>query len=165
MIEIPDNWSDDLVYNVPLDELEAIADNAIANNYSIEWASDVSEKYFSHKSGLAIVPEKDFSEMAQVDKDSLFLRPVVEKTITQEMRQEGFDNQTTQDDHGMHITGMVADQTGKKYYVVKNSWGNDSNDNGGFFYCSKAYFRYKTTGIMVNKKAVPAAIAKKLGIM
>ena len=164
MIEIPDNWSDDLVYNVPIDELEEIMDYAIGKDYSIEWASDVSEKYFSHKSGLAVVPEKGLEEMAQIDKDSLFIKPINEKVVTQEMRQEAFDNQTTQDDHGMHITGIVKDQTGKKYYVVKNSWGTDSNDNGGYFYCTKSYFRYKTTGIMVNKKGIPPAIAKKLGI-
>ena len=165
VIEIPDNWVCGQVYNVPLAELEAIADNAVTNNYSIEWASDVSERTFSHKNGLALIPEKAWDEMKPTERDSMWNNPVAEKTITQEMRQEAFDNQTTQDDHGMHITGMVKDQNGSKYYTVKNSWGNESNDNGGIFYCSKPFFRFKTTGIMVNKKAIPSAIAKKMGII
>jgi len=164
MIEIPDNWSDDLVYNVTLKDMEDIVDYALKNNYSIEWASDVSEKYFSYKNGLAIVPEKDWDKMSAGERDSVFLTPAKEKVITTEMRQEAFDNQTTQDDHGMHIVGIVKDQNGSTYYKVKNSWGTESNEIGGYFYCSKPYFQYKTTGIMLNKKGIPPAIASKLGI-
>jgi bleomycin hydrolase len=166
VIEIPDNWADYPVYNVPLADLEAITDNAIANNYSIEWASDVSEKYFSFKNGIAILPEKKMEDMNQAEKDSMFLSPIKQlANVTPEMRQESFDDQTTQDDHGMHIVGAAKDQNGVKYYLVKNSWGTENNDMGGYFYCSKPYFLYKTTGIMVNKKAIPAALAKKMGII
>ena len=165
VIEIPDNWSSDAVYNVTLADLEAITDNAIANNYGLEWASDVSEKYFSFKNGLAILPEKNWADMTQPERDSSFLNPVKQmKDITPEFRQEAFDNQTTQDDHGMHIVGSAKDQMGSKYYIVKNSWGTEGNEMGGYFYCSKSYFLYKTTGIMVNKKAIPKDIAKKMGI-
>ncbi len=166
VVEIPDNWSDDMAYNVPLTDFEAITDNAIANNYGLEWASDVSEKYFSFKNGLAILPEKNWADMAQTERDSAFLNPVKQMaTITPEFRQEAFDNQTTQDDHGMHIVGSAKDQLGQKYYLVKNSWGTEGNDMAGYFYCSKSYFLYKTTGIMVNKKAIPKDIAKKMGIL
>lgn len=162
ILEVPDNWNWSKVYNVPLDELEQIADNALKNNFSIEWASDVSEKGFSFKNGLAIVPETNYEDMNQTQKDSLFLAPIKEKTITQQLRQEAFDNQSTQDDHGMHIIGLAKDQTGKKFYMVKNSWGTEGNDLKGYFYCSAPYFRYKTTCIMVHKDAIPEAIAKKL---
>ena len=166
VIEIPDNWADYPVYNVPLGDLESIADNAIANNYSIEWASDVSEKYFSFKNGLAILPEKKLEDMASAEKDSMFIVPVKQlAAVTPEMRQDAFDDQTTQDDHGMHIVGSAKDQNGVKYYLVKNSWGTEGNEMGGYFYCSKPYFLFKTTGIMVNKKAIPQAIAKKMGII
>jgi bleomycin hydrolase len=162
VLEVPDNWAWNTVYNVPLDELEQIAENAIMNNYSIAWASDVSEPFFSHKNGLAIVPDKD--ELTKEDKETLFTKVTPQRNVTQEMRQKGFDNLSTQDDHGMHITGMAKDQNGAKYYIVKNSWGTENNECGGYFYCSAQYLRYKTTCIMVHKSAIPANIATKLKI-
>ena len=164
ILEVPDNWANGEVYNVPLQDLLRIADNAVNENYSIAWASDVSEKGFSFKNGLAIVPQKNYEDMTQAEKDSLFAKPGPEKEINQANRQEAFDNLSTTDDHGMQIVGIANDQTGKRYYLVKNSWGTDKNDLDGYFYCSVPYFLYKTTCIMVNKHALPKDIAEKLGI-
>jgi bleomycin hydrolase len=164
IFEVPDNWANGKVYNVPLDELKHIADNAIANNYSIAWASDVSERGFSFKNGVAYVPATDYDNMTPAEKDSMFTRPLPEKTITQELRQKAFDNLTTTDDHGMQIIGTAKDQDGNDYYLVKNSWGTERNDLEGYFYASVPYFEYKTTSIMVNKHALPKDIARKLGI-
>jgi bleomycin hydrolase len=162
VLEVPDNWAWNKVYNVPLDEMEQIMENAITNNYSIAWASDVSEPFFSHKNGLAIVPEKEMEAMSKEEKESLFTQMMPQRIVTQEMRQKAFDNLSTQDDHGMHITGLVKDQNGQKFYIVKNSWGAENNECGGYLYCSAQYIRYKTTCIMVHKNAIPAAIATKL---
>lgn len=165
VLEVPDNWAWNKIYNVPLDEFEQIIDNALANNYTIAWASDVSEKgLFSYKDGLAIIPDKELEKMRKGEKDSIFIQPVSQRKITQEFRQEGFDNQTTTDDHGMHIIGSAHDQNGTKYYIVKNSWGSESNECGGYFYASSSYVLFKTTCILINKAAVPANIAKKLQI-
>jgi len=164
ILEVPDNWANGEAYNVPLQDLLRIADNAVNENYSIAWASDVSEKGFSFKNGLAIVPQKNYEDMTQAEKDSLFAKPGPEKEINQANRQEAFDNLSTTDDHGMQIVGIANDQTGKRYYLVKNSWGTDKNDLDGYFYCSVPYFLYKTTCIMVNKHALPKDIAEKLGI-
>jgi len=164
VLEVPDNWAWETEYNVPLNELEQITDNALTNGYSVAWAADVSESYFSFKNGLAIVPEKDWDKMRKGERDSLFTNPGPEKTITQLFRQEAFDNLSTQDDHGMQLTGIVKDQNGKKYYIVKNSWGTEGNECGGYFYASQPYFQYKTIGVMVHKNAVPKDIAKKLKI-
>jgi bleomycin hydrolase len=163
VIEIPDNWAWQEAYNVPLDEFVAITDNAINNGYGLGWAADVSEPYFKHKEGLAILPE-GWDKMSKEEQAAAYTKPVKQQTVTQDMRQLAFDNFETQDDHGMHITGMVKDQNGTKYYIIKNSWGNTSNECDGYFYASESYFRYKTISIMVNKKALPAATAKKLGI-
>jgi bleomycin hydrolase len=164
VLEVPDNWAWNTVYNVPLNELEQIVEFALSNNYSIAWAADVSEKGFSYKNGLAIVPDKDWDLVKKEEKEEMMVKPVAQMKITQEIRQQGFDDLTTQDDHGMHIVGMAKDQLGTRYYIVKNSWGDDSNECGGYFYCSASYLLYKTTCIMVHKNGIPAAISKKLGV-
>ena len=164
ILEIPDNWANQAEYNVALQDLKRIVDNAVNNNYSVDWACDVSEHGFSFKNGVAIVPEKNFDDMTQGEKDSMFSKPNPEKAINQANRQDAFDNLSTTDDHGMQIVGYANDQTGKPYYLVKNSWGTDRNDLDGYLYCSVPYFLYKTTAILVNKNAIPKDIANKLGI-
>jgi bleomycin hydrolase len=162
-LEIPDNWSWSEMNNIQLDEMNTIAMNAASNGYTIAWGSDVSEPYFSYKNGMAVVPEKEWDNMSKGERDSLWIIPTKDRMITALMRQQAFDNLSTQDDHGMQITGLAKDQNGKKYYIVKNSWGT-ANELNGFFYCSEAYFLYKTTSIMVHKSAIPKEIAKKMGI-
>ncbi|MCB9355382.1 MAG: aminopeptidase [Lewinellaceae bacterium] len=165
ILEVSDNWSNGLFYNVPVDELEQIADNAVEKGYSLVWATDVSEKTFSAKEGLAVWPEKDWNEMSQDEKTAVFKAPGKEKVVSQEERQEGFDELTTTDDHGMHITGLATDQNGTKYYIVKNSWGTAVNaETGGYLYVSQPYFRCKTMSMLVHKDAIPAKIRQKLGM-
>ncbi|HYG14537.1 MAG TPA: C1 family peptidase [Bacteroidia bacterium] len=163
MLEVPDNWQWGMFHNIPVDELRQVMDNALNKGYGIAWASDVSEKGFSWSNGVAIAPATDWDEMDKAEKDTIFNSPSKQLTITDSLRRMAFDNQTTQDDHGMHITGMVKDQTGTVYYKVKNSWGA-SNKCGGYIYASQAYVLYKTTNILVHKDAIPDAIAKKMGI-
>jgi bleomycin hydrolase len=164
VLEIPDNWNWQKVYNLPLAEFSEVMRNAIQTGYTIAWGADVSEKGFMRADGLAIVPEKPFIEMTEEERKSLATRPVKQLSMTQELRQKAFDNYETQDDHGMHITGLVKDQNETNYYVVKNSWGRESNQCDGYFFASESYVLYKTTSIMLHKKALPVAVAKKLGI-
>ena len=178
IIEVPDNWSWDEVYNVPLNELEEIIDNSVNMGYTVAWAADVSEKGFStSQKGVAVIPEVDKANMtdAEITKwekktekernEDLYKlsKPGKEKLITQEMRQIDFDNYQTTDDHGMLIVGTAKDQNDNSYYKVKNSWG-DYNDFDGFFYASKPYVKYKTMSIMVHKDAIPKNIRKKLNL-
>ena len=176
IIEVQDNWMMKSVYNIPMDEMVEVIDNALLNDFSIAWASDVSEKGFSFRDGLALVPlegakikksgkdNKNFSDAGALKESTVFEAPCEEKEITQEMRQLAFDNYETTDDHGMHMTGIVKDQTGKKYYIVKNSWGTKNNDCDGYFYASQAFVEYKTMDIMLHKDALSKSLRKKLGI-
>jgi bleomycin hydrolase len=178
IIEIPDNWSWDEVYNVPLNELEEIIDYSLNNGYTVAWAADVSEKGFaSGNKGVAVMPAAPETDMTDAEisrwealpererENELYKleKPVPELEVTQEMRQIAFDNFQTTDDHGMHIIGLAKDSNGNTFYKVKNSWG-DYNKYNGYFYASKPYVSYKTMSIMVHKDAIPPGIREKLNL-
>jgi bleomycin hydrolase len=175
ILEVPDNWAMHEVYNVTLDDFIEIIDNSIEMGYTVAWGGDVSEKGFSWKKGVAIVPDVEFEETSGTDKERLtglttkekneilysFERPIKELEITPELRQAEFDSYKTTDDHGMHIVGIAYDQTGNKFYKVKNSW-DVNNIYDGYIYMSEAFIKYKVTDIMINKVTVPKSIAKKI---
>ncbi|WP_300701925.1 C1 family peptidase [Bacteroides sp.] len=174
-IEVPDNWRNETSWNLPLDEFMAVIENAVNNGYTVAWGSDVSEQGFT-RDGIAVMPdaargaELTGSDMArwtgmkEEDKrKELTSKPLPEINVTQELRQEGFDNWQTGDDHGMLIYGIAKDQNGKPYFMVKNSWGTNSKYKGTW-YASNAFVAYKTINILVHKDAIPAEIAKKIGI-
>ena len=174
ILEIQDNWRWAESYNLPLDEFMRVMEEAVKNGYPIAWGADVTEYYFGRRNGkgYAYVPKElkirdlqgsdaarwggTMEQGAQVSSDD-------ELTITQELRQQGYDNWETTDDHGMVIYGLAKDPKGNDYFMVKNSWG-DYGKYHGMFYASKAYVAYKTMNILINKKAIPADIAKKLGL-
>lgn len=160
VLPVPDNWSHDTNWNVPMEDLTKIIDNAIAKGYTVGWATDVSEPYFSYKNGVAYVPDVDLNQIDAATKEELFKGPKPDKKITEDMRQEGLNNLTTTDDHGMQIVGLAKDQIGKEYYLVKNSWGA-TNDFEGYLFVTKPYVQFKSTAILVHKDAIPADILKK----
>lgn len=162
-LEVPDNWNWELMYNVTLQELQETMSNAIMTGYTFAWAADVSERYFLFNDGIALVPEKPLSAMTDEERKSLAIKPTKQLAITPEIRQKAFDNFETQDDHGMHVVGLFRDQNNTPFYLVKNSWGT-GNECDGYFYASENYLLYKTTSIMLHKKALPVTLAKKLGI-
>ncbi|RLD47437.1 MAG: aminopeptidase [Bacteroidetes bacterium] len=176
-LEVQDNWAYGQVYNLPLDEFMQVIDANIEAGYTIAWAADVSEKGFSWKNGVAVVPEEEIKSMNDLEQSKWeklskkelkkqlysFDEPHTEKKITQEVRQAAFDNYETTDDHGMLIMGTAKDQNGTLYYKIKNSWSTDQKYDG-YFYASKAFVEYKTMSILVNKEAIPKAMRKKLGL-
>lgn len=164
-LEVPDNWMWGNFYNIPVDDMKQVLDNALTNGYGVAWAADVSEKGFSWKNGIAIAPaDAEWTQKPAAEMEKAFTEPVAQLTITDSLRRTAFDNYETEDDHGMHLTGILKDQNGNVYYKVKNSWGTKTNDCGGFLYASQQYVLYKTTNILVHKNAIPDAIAKKMGV-
>lgn len=178
-VEVPDNWEHEQMYNLPLEELIQTTDYALNHGYTVCWDGDVSEKGFSFKNGVAINPEvkkvDDYSttdrarfekmdEKERLEEVYKFEKPFPEVNVTPEVRQEGFEAFVTTDDHLMHLTGLVKDQDGTKYYVTKNSWGTERNAFGGYLNMSESFVRAKTIYIMVHKDAIPKTIKDKLGI-
>ena len=174
IMEIQDNWRWASSYNLPLDELMQVFDNAIMTGYPIAWGSDVSEPGFT-RDGVAVMNDTDndqgltgsdmarWLKMSTAKKQAMTNKPMPQKWCTPEERQAAYDNFETTDDHGMMIYGIAKDQKGTEYYMVKNSWGT-AGKYKGYWYASKAFVRYKTMNIVVHKDALPKAIAKKLGI-
>lgn len=146
VLEVPDNWAHELYYNLPVDELIEVIDNALNNGYTVCWDGDTSEKTFTHKKGKADVPKK-----------------LVGK-VDQGLRQETFFDRATTDDHLMHIVGISEDTSGRKYYYTKNSWGAESNEFGGYLHMSEDYVRLKTIAIMLHRDAIPGQIRQKLNL-
>ncbi|MFA8450668.1 MAG: aminopeptidase C [Bacteroidales bacterium] len=177
-LEIPDNWLWSNYYNVPLEDLTEIMHYALKKGYAVGWDADVSEKGFSHSKGVAILPDSKKDDLSGTEKEKwekltakekkaalfAFNGPVDEKEITQESRQEDFNNYLSKDDHLMVITGLAKDQAGKFFYKVKNSWAT-SNICKGFFYASTPFVQDKTISILVHKKAIPKKILKRLKIV
>jgi len=176
VVEIPDNWAMQTSFNIPLDELMSVMESSLMNGFTFAWAADVSEKGFSPRDALAILPvelntiqEKGkndifFNTTGTEKTSNAFMQPVKEQWVTPAERQAAFDEQTTTDDHGMHATGIIQDQKGTKYLIIKNSWGTDYNTKGGYFYASFPYVRYKTIMIQIHKDALSKELKKKLGI-
>jgi len=176
-VEVQDNWRWDRSYNVPMDEMMRIIDNAIDQGYTIAWGGDVSDDGFTRK-GLGILYDtKSAKGLTGSDQarwlklkaneksnfvDSLGVN-APEAIPSQEQRQKDFDNWTLTDDHGMHIYGLAKDQNGREYYMVKNSWG-DTGDYKGTWYMTKAFIAARTMDFLINRNAIPDDIRKKLGI-
>lgn len=177
-VEVPDNWEHALMYNLPLDEMMSVMDNALKNGYSVCWDGDVSEKGFSFKNGVAINPDvNNVDDYATTDRARFekmdagerleevykFERPYPEVKVTPEVRQAGYEAFVTTDDHLMHITGITKDQNGTKYYITKNSWGTERNAFGGYLNMSESFVRAKTICIMVHKDALTKEVRNKIG--
>ena len=170
-IEVEDNWRWTPSWNVPLDEFMAIIDNAINNGYTVAWGGDVSEPGFT-RNGLAILVDTEAKATSGSDQERWVGKAedkpaekaaVKEIEVTQENRQLWFDEKTSTDDHGMHLYGIAKDQNGNKFYLIKNSWG-ESGEYKGIWYMSEQFCKGKALDILVNKKAVPKEILKKLGL-
>ncbi len=175
MLAIQDNWAWGESYNVGLDDLMNACEYALREGYTVAWGADVSEKGFSFSNGLAINPvdestiqvsgkdNQNFSDAGSEKVSNAFKTPVEEVDVTPEIRQEGYDNKTTTDDHGMHIVGLYKDQNGTKYFLVKNSWGT-GNYPEGYLYVSESYFKWKTINIYLHKDGLSKEMRKTLNL-
>ena len=161
-LEIPDNWDHALLYNLPLDEMMEVIDNALNNGYTVCWDGDVSEKgYVYSPLGVAILPADATLDRQAIAATDTLIAEV--ENVDQALRQKYYESFTTTDDHLEHLTGIATDPAGTKYYITKNSWGAEGPYDG-YHYMSEKYIKGKTVSILVHKDAIPAAIRAKLGL-
>lgn len=163
VLEVPDNFSGGAFYNLYLEEMMQSLDFALQQGYTVEWDADVSNEGFSRSTGLAIVPALSWAAKTEEQRVATFQQRESEQTITPELRQRLFDQQTTQDDHLMHIIGTVQEKNGELFYVVKNSWGTMSERNG-FVYVSKSYMMLNTLSFTIHKSALPYEVRRRIGL-
>lgn len=161
-LEVPDNWSLNEYVNMPLEAFMAVIDHAIEKGFTLVWDGDITERSFNQNKGVAILPQKSWTERTRDEKNNLCEVPEPEIMVNQSIRQELFDNYTSTDDHLMHLIGTARDQTGTKFYLAKNSWGSKGSKYDGFIYLSESYVRAKTISVMVHKDALTQQLAQKL---
>lgn len=145
VLDIPANWNHNKYVNLPLHDFEELIDNALKNGYSLAWDGDASEPNFNFEKGIAKLTSEEESI-----------------TITQAIRQQAFENKTTTDDHNMHLVGTAIDESGKEFYIMKNSEG--ANELEGYVYMSKNALLLKTMSVLVHKDALSKEIKSKLKI-
>lgn len=163
VLEVPDNFSNGSFYNLPIEDLMRIIQNALQNGYTVEWDADVSNEGFSRQKGLAIVPKKQWADKTGDEQKNTFVLVEEEPMVHQTYRQEMFDRQVTQDDHLMHIVGMADEASSGTFFIVKNSWGA-ANDQKGYVYASEAYVRLNTISITLHRDALPQDLQKRMAL-
>ncbi|MBK8969009.1 MAG: aminopeptidase [Lewinellaceae bacterium] len=164
VLEVPDNFSNGQFFNMPLSDLIRCLNNSLQQGYTVEWDADVSNPGFAARNnGLALVPEADWSSKTKEQMANTFTYWEPEKVVDQQYRQQLFDRMETQDDHLMHIVGIVNETNGGMYYRVKNSWGEIS-ELQGFVYVSEAYMRLNTLSLTLHKNALPKDISQRMGL-
>lgn len=128
-IEVPDNYSDELFYNVPIDVMMRRIEMSLRAGHPVCWEGDVSEPGFSFERGIAELPD--------------------DIPCTQQQRQKAFETRRTTDDYCMCLIGIAHDNKGRRYYIAKNSYGT-KNPYGGLMYLSENYVRMKTVAVVVK---------------
>ncbi len=147
--KVPDNWWHNADYcNVPLSVFMEALKKAVRNGYTVSIGGDVSEPGFNRNTQCAVIPDFDIPS-AYINDDA---------------RQFRFSNETTTDDHGIHLVGYL-DKDGKDWYLIKDSGsGSRNNDPNasefGYYFFSEDYVKLKMMDFLVHKDAVKDLLEK-----
>lgn len=144
--QVEDNWWHGAEYhNLSLSEFYSILRNAIQNGFTASIGGDVSEPGHDPWCKVGVIPEYDIPS----DK------------INDDAREFRFDNQTTQDDHGMHLVGFTQ-KGGKDWFLIKDSGAGARNvGDKGYYYFNDDYIKLKMVDYLIHKDAIPKEILSK----
>lgn len=137
LIEADNWWHSDNYYNISLNEYFNLIVNALEHNFSISLCGDVSEVANFRDEGVAVIPDFD----------------IPSEYINEDSRQFRLSNNTTTDDHCIHLIACKKIE-GKYWFVVKDS-GSSSFDSpvSGYRFFHEDYIKLKMMNIMVHKDA------------
>jgi bleomycin hydrolase len=147
--KVPDNWwHSTAYYNVPLDDYMSALKSAVRKGFTVSIGGDVSEPGLDRVTQCAVIPDFD----------------IPSSYINDDARQFRFSNQTTTDDHGMHLVGYL-EKDGKDWYLIKDSGAGSKNNDPdakefGYYFFSEEYVRLKMMDFMVHKDAVKELVGK-----
>lgn len=158
ILQVPDNFSNGMYYNLPLAEMIQLTKDVLSNGYTLMWDADVSNNWFMQGKGLAMFPAN------QAKPDKVNSPDFDEDPWSASIRQEMYERLETQDDHLMHITGLTKTAKGKTFFTVKNSWGENVGPLNGYINVSEAYFAINTISLVVPKAAIGKALLEKLKV-
>lgn len=156
ILQVPDNFANGSFYNLPLDEFIEVVKSAVEKGYSVSWDADVSNKGFRQDIGLAM----NLDNKITYSRDAI-LPDMQEAPYNATIRQDLYENLTTQDDHLMHLTGIEKSKGGKTFFIVKNSWGN-VGPYEGYINVSEAYFAINTISLVLPRAALSKELIEKL---
>lgn len=149
--EVPDNWWHDAsYYNIPLDDFMNLLKKSLKAGYTVAIGGDVSEAGFlAREANAAVIPSFDIPSSA----------------IDENARQFRFSNETTTDDHGMHIVGYL-EKDGVTWFLVKDSGagsrtgGKEKNKNFGYYFFHEDYVKLKMMDFTVHKDMMKDLLPK-----
>ena len=132
-LEVPDNWEQNLFYNLPLDSLVGRINAALARGEAVCWEGDISEEGFDWHNAMADLDGEQYAGDEQLERQRLF------------------ESYQTTDDHAMCIIGTAPDSNGRTLYILKNSWGT-GNAMAGLMYMTADYLKMKTIAVWLKVK-------------
>jgi len=132
----PDNWwhcKD--YYNVKLDDFLSIFKNAVKNGYTISFCGDVSEPGYDRYAEVGIIPTFD----------------IPPEYINEDSREYRINNNSTNDDHCMHIVGYFENDNDWWFLIKDSSSSGFDGPNKGYRFIHEDYIKLKMLTILVYK--------------
>jgi bleomycin hydrolase len=147
--DVEDNWRDDSTYyNIPLEDWYNAIKLAIIRGYTVELGGDISEPGYIGDEDIAIIPDFD----------------IPQSYINQDSRELRFYNETSTDDHGIHIVGYV-NRGEHDWFLIKDSSRRLAQGKfEGYVFYRDDYIKLKMLVFMAHKDALDNGLKKRLGI-
>jgi bleomycin hydrolase len=136
----PDNWwHEDSYFNIRMEEFLQSVTDATENGYTVCICGDVSEPGYDKYKEVGIIPSFD----------------IPSEHISEDARELRLYNNSTTDDHCIHIVGHYKEND-ESWFMIKDSGsGGFDGPNKGYRFIHEDYIRLKMMNIMIHKEGAP----------